>query len=289
MAACRGEMEAQHPSVVRRKLELLEHPESWRAAMHDCRAVVHLAAHVHRMDRHVSDDAQCRRINVEGSEFVAEQALRAAVPRFVFLSSVKVNGEGGARPYGPSDAPDPRDAYGRSKWAAEQRLRELCVPGGMDLAVIRPPLVYGPGVKANFQRLLRLAQSGIPLPLRSIDNRRSLIGITNLVDFIGLCLIHPQCGDLPWLVSDGEDLSTPDLLGRLRRLMGRTERMFRVPALWLKLIAAPLGLDGTVERLVGTLQVDDTEARKRLDWRPPCTVDTELARTVQAYRASRQP
>jgi nucleoside-diphosphate-sugar epimerase len=254
--------------------------------MRDCRAVVHLAARVHQPGRSAGGDADYVRVNLHGSEFVAEQALRAAVPRIIFLSSVKVNGEGGARPYGPSDPPDPCDPYGRSKWAAEQALRELCIAGPMELVVVRPPLIYGPGVKANFLRLLRLAASGIPLPLRSVANRRSMIGVSNLVDFIEICLTHPRSPALPWLVSDGEDLSTPDLLIRMRRLMGRPDRMFGVPPVCLRGIAAPFGLGGTIQRLTGTLQVDAAEARRHLAWNAPSTVDAELARTVAAYLKS---
>ncbi len=254
--------------------------------MRGCRAVVHLAARVHQFGRDAAVEADYVRANVDGSAFVAEQASMAGVPRIVFLSSVKVHGEGGAKPYGAGDPPDPRDSYARSKWAAEQRLRELCAAGAMELVVIRPPLVYGPGVKANFLRLLRLAESGMPLPLRNVSNRRSMIGIANLVDFIETCLIHAQAPSSPWLVSDGEDLSTPDLLVRLRRLMGRRERMFGVSPAWLRRIAAPLALGGAIQRLAGTLQIDSTAALRHLAWSAPSTVDEELARTVAAYLES---
>jgi nucleoside-diphosphate-sugar epimerase len=274
------------PGIGSARLELFCEPMRWREAMRGCQGVVHLAARVHQMRADVRTESDYDRINVEGSRFVAEQALQAGVQRFVFLSSVKVNGEGADRPYRSGDAPDPRDAYGRSKWAAEQQLAELCANSRMGLAIIRPPLVYGPGVRANFHRLMRLASLGMPLPIASIANRRSFIGVTNLVDFIETCLTHPAFADT-WLVSDGEAFSTPELLVRLSKLMGRPARMFGIPPVWLRRLARPLGLAGTVERLSGTLQVDSSAARLRLGWNPPVSVDEELARTVAAYLAER--
>ncbi len=268
------------------RLELFREPMRWQEAMRGCQGVVHLAARVHQMHADARIESEYDRVNVEGSGFVAQQAMQAGVQRFVFLSSIKVNGEGADRPYRSGDAPQPRDAYGRSKWAAEQRLAELCANSRMGLAIIRPPLVYGPGVRANFHLLMRLADSGLPLPLASIANRRSFIGVSNLIDFIGICLTHPGFADT-WLASDGEDLSTPDLLGRLANLMGRPARMFGLPPLWLRRLARPLGLSRTIERLSGTLQVDSSAARVRLGWKPPSTVDEELARTVAAYLAER--
>jgi nucleoside-diphosphate-sugar epimerase len=288
VAATRGEGAAlRSPGISVARLELLLEPAEWQAAMRACRCVVHLAARVHELRADAQIQLEYDRINVEGSRFVAEQALKANVQRLVFLSSIKVNGEGDGRPYAIGDLPDPKDAYGRSKWAAEETLREVCAKGGMELVVIRPPLVYGPGVKANFRRLMRLAESGIPLPIASIANRRSFIGVSNLVDFIETCLTHSGASAAAWLVSDGEDLSTPDLLSRLATLMGRRLRMFHIPPVWLRRLARPLALSGTVERLSGSLQVDSSAARQRLAWDPPLTADEELARTVAAYRAER--
>lgn len=288
VAATRGGGAALRlPGISMARLELLSEPAEWRAAMRSCRCVVHLAARVHELRADAQIQSEYDRINVEGSRFVAEQALQADVQRLVFLSSIKVNGEGGGRPYAIGDLPDPKDAYGRSKWAAEETLREVCAKRGMDLVVIRPPLVYGPGVKANFRRLMRLADSGIPLPIASIANRRSFIGVSNLVDFIETCLTHSGASAAAWLVSDGEDLSTPDLLSRLATLMGRPLRMFGIPPVWLRRLARPLALSGTVNRLSGSLQVNSSAARQCLAWEPPLTADEELARTVAAYRAER--
>jgi nucleoside-diphosphate-sugar epimerase len=257
----------------------------WQNALRSVRCVIHLAAHVHQM----RDDSQAagvyREVNVAGSQFVAEQAARAGVRRFVYLSSIKVNGEGGgAGPYRAEDAPNPLDDYGRSKRDAEIALRDLCARSGMELVIIRPPLVYGPGVRANFKRLLQLAAMGVPLPLGSIDNRRSLVNVWNLADFIETCMIHPLAPGNTFLISDGEDLSTPQLLRKLARLMQRPSRLFRVPPRALNRIAQCVGLGPEMRRLCESLQVDSTPARERLDWRPVASVDEGLDRTVAAYR-----
>jgi UDP-4-keto-D-QuiNAc 4-reductase len=287
MAGARREARTEFPGVTHQRLELFAEPQRWREAMQSCRAVVHLAARVHELHAAPQLDAEYSRVNVEGSEFVARQALDAGVPRFIFLSSVKVNGEGGAKPYRTVDPPDPKDPYGRSKLAAERRLQNLCSSGGMDLVIIRPPLVYGPGVRANFRRLLRLAASGVPLPLASIRNRRSFIGVSNLCDFIEKCLTHSAAGTQPWLISDDDDLSTPELLDRLRKHLGRPSRDFNFPPTWLRSAAFLFGLSDTVHRLCSSLQVDSSDARELLGWRPPLTTDEELSRTVTAYLAER--
>ena len=287
VAATRGGAAHSPPGIGMARLELFSEPTEWQAAMHSCQCVVHLAARVHDMRADAQVQSEYDHINVDGSRFVAEQAHKANVQRLIFLSSIKVNGEGGGRPYQSGDLPDPKDAYGRSKWAAEQSLRDLCARRGMDLVVIRPPLVYGPGVKANFRRLMRLAGLGIPLPIASIANRRSFIGVSNLVDFIEICLTHSAASTDTWLVSDGEDLSTPDLLSRLSVLMGRPLRMFGIPPVWLRRLARPLALSGMIDRLGGTLQVDSSAARLKLAWKPPSTVDEELARTVADYLGAR--
>ena len=288
VAATRGGGAAHTlPGISMARLEMFSEPTEWQAAMRSCRHVVHLAARVHDLRADAQVQSEYDHINVDGSRFVAEQALKANVQRLLFLSSIKVNGEGGGRPYESGDPPDPKDAYGRSKWVAEQSLRDLCARRGMGLVIIRPPLVYGPGVKANFRRLMRLAGLGIPLPIASIANRRSFIGVSNLVDFMETCLTHSAAATETWLVSDGEDLSTPDLLNRLSALMGRPLRTFGISPVWLRRLARPLALSGMLDRLSGTLQVDSSAARLKLAWKPPFTVDEELARTVAAYLAER--
>jgi UDP-glucose 4-epimerase len=269
-------------------LPLSSHEVLWQKALRSVRCVVHLAAHVHQM----RDDPQAanvyRAVNVAGSQFVAEQAARAGVRRFVYLSSIKVNGEGGGlAPYRAEDAPNPLDDYGRSKWYAEMALGDLCARSGMELVIIRPPLVYGPGVRANFKRLLRLADLGVPLPLGSIDNRRSLVNVWNLADFIETCMTHPKAPGSTLLIADGEDLSTPQLLRKLARSMHRPSRLFRFPPEGLMRMAQWVGLGPEMRRLCESLQVDSTPARERLGWRPLVDVDEGLGRTVAGYRDTR--
>jgi nucleoside-diphosphate-sugar epimerase len=269
------------------QLELLNQPERWQAEMRSCSHVVHLAACVHRMKADRLLDVECHRINVLGSRFVAEQALAAGVKRFVFLSSIKVNGEGGERPFRDDDVPGPTDAYGRSKLAAEEALKKLWVGRDMTLVIIRPPLIYGPGVKANFCRLMRLSASRIPLPFGALENARSFLGVHNLADFIERCLDHPSAGQRTWLVSDGEDLSTAELLRRIRLLMGRQPSIFSIPLDGMRQLTYSLGLRRSYDRLVGSLRVDSEPARRLLGWQAPFSVDEELARTVRAYLRER--
>jgi UDP-4-keto-D-QuiNAc 4-reductase len=275
------------PSVRTESLRLLSEPERWQSAMSSIDCVVHLAARVHQMGSGSRMAAAFNEVNVDGSRFVAEQAARAGVRRFVFLSSVKVNGEGGGRLYKAEDTPDPQDPYGRSKLAAEQNVRDVCARNDMELVIIRPPLVYGPGVKANFRRLMRLAAFGMPLPFGSIENRRSLIGLYNLVDFIETCMTHPAAPGEIWLIADDECVSTPDLLRRLSRLMNINTRLFHMSPIWLRRVAGLFRLRDAVNRLCDSLQVDSSPARLRLGWRAKFSVDEELARTVAAYRDER--
>jgi UDP-glucose 4-epimerase len=260
-------------------------PSKWQASMRSVGCVVHLAARVHKMGPDLDAEAAYDRINVAGSRFVAEQAANAGVRRFVYLSSVKVNGEGAPLPYQATDVPNPCDAYGRSKLAAEQAIHEICARSGMESVVIRPPLVYGPGVKANFRKLMRLVDIGVPLPFASIENRRSLIGLTNLAHFVETCMKHPAAAGHIWLISDDECVSTPELLRSLSRHMKRRSRLFRFPPILLRRIAVSLRLGTEIGRLCDSLQVDASPAREQLQWQPTCSMDSELARTVAAFRA----
>jgi len=262
-------------------------PDRWREAMTSVGCVVHLAARVHQLGECGENFDDSYRVNIDGSRFVAEQAALAGVKRFVFLSSIKVHGEGEiGRPYTSADAPNPSDSYGKSKIEAERVLVEVCGNAGMELIVVRPPLVYGPGVRANFERLLKLAALGVPLPLGAIDNRRSLISVWNLASFIETAMRHPAARSV-WLVSDGDDLSTPDLFARLARLMGNKPKLFKLPPIWLKRLAVIIGLGAEADRLCNSLQVDTSPAHASLDWTPPLSVNEGLARTVEAYRAMR--
>jgi nucleoside-diphosphate-sugar epimerase len=270
-------------------LPLLSEPDRWHHSLQSIECVVHLAAQVHQMRHGRAEDAAYEEINVGGSRFVAEQAARAGVKRFVLLSSAKVNGEGSnSRSYRAEDPTEPRDAYARSKASAEVMIREICGRTGMEFVIVRPPLVYGPGVRANFHRLLKLAESGWPLPLSSIANRRSLVGAGNLADFIATCMTHPQAAGRVWMVTDDEDVSTPDLIRRSARFMRRPARLFPCPPAILKMLASLIGHGAEAARLCDSFVLDAAPARDILRWKPPMSVDEELERTVADYMARRK-
>lgn len=257
---------------------------NWHEALHDTALVVHTAARVHVMKEAATDPlAEFRRVNVDGTLNLARQAAAAGVRRFLFLSSVKVNGEftSAGLPFTEEDPPSPADAYGVSKNEAELGLREIAAQSGMEVVIIRPPLVYGPGVKANFAALASVVQKGWPLPFAAIHNKRSLVALDNLVDFIVTCLVHPKAGNQTFLVSDGHDLSTPELVRGLARWAGMPARLFSIPVWMLIATGAVLGKRDAVQRLTGNLQVDISKARKLLDWAPPIAADEGLKRVMQ--------
>ena len=270
-------------------LPLLSEPERWQRALQSIDCVVHLAAHVHQMGRDGQSDAAYEEINVAGSRFAAELAAGAGVKRFVFLSSAKVNGEGcHGRSYRADDRSDPQDAYARSKAKAEAIIRDICGRTGMEFVIVRPPLIYGPGVRANFHRLLMLTEHGWPLPFGAIVNRRSLVGVENLVDFIETCMVHPQATGRIWLVNDGEDLSTPDLIRRLARLMARPARLLACPPTLLRALGRLIGRSAEMARLCDSFVLDARPARDILEWTPPISVDEGLSHTVADYLAQQK-
>ena len=251
----------------------------WSEALRGIDTVVHLAARVHVMnDASENPMAEFRRINVAGTLNLARQAAAAGVKRFVFISSVKVNGERTApgRPFTETDAPNPQDAYGQSKHEAEQGLRLMAEDTGMEVVIIRPPLVYGPGVKANFAALMRAVQRGWPLPLGAVHNQRSLVALDNLVDFIVTCITHPKAANQTFLVSDGQDLSTTELVRGMAKAAGVPARLLPVPVWALQAAGALLGKGDAVQRLCGNLQVDISKARQLLGWVPPVSVEEGL-------------
>jgi nucleoside-diphosphate-sugar epimerase len=255
----------------------------WSCALMEIDIVVHLAARVHMLVDSASDPlTEFRRVNVQGSLQLARQAAAAGVKRFVFISSVKVNGES-TRPgqaFTESDAPNPQDPYGQSKHEAEQGLRQLSAETGMELVIIRPTLVYGPGVKANFAALMRAVQRSWPLPLGAVHNKRSLLALENLVDFIVTCITHPQAANQTFLVSDGQDLSTPELLRGMSHAAGVPARYIPVPVWALQVGASLFGKGDLVQRLCGNLQVDISKARTLLGWIPPLSVEEGLRRVM---------
>lgn len=254
---------------------------SWLGALDGVDAVVHLAARVHLM-RETADDSlgAYRATNVDDTIALARAAAAAGVRRFVFLSSVKVNGDAGQ--FRETDPPTPSDPYGISKSEAEAALRSISAASGMEVVIVRPPLVYGPGVRANFRRLADSVERGIPLPFGAVRNRRSLVALDNLADFLLLCLRHPAAANETFFVSDGEDLSTPELVRRIARALGRRTRLIAIPVPLLTLAAAALGKRAVAQRVLGSLQVDIGKARARLGWIPPVTVDEALHRMLGA-------
>jgi len=257
----------------------------WTVALRSVDQVVHLAARVHVMNDKSSDQlAEFRRVNVDGTANLARQAAAAGVRRFVYLSSIKVNGEltEVGHHFTTDDASAPEDPYGVSKHEAEQALRQIAAEAGMEVVIIRPPLVYGPGANGNFSSLLRWVARGFPLPLGAVtDNRRSLVGLDNLVDLILTCLQHPKAANQTFLVSDGEDLSTTELLQRMGKAMNRPARLLPVPVSLLAFAARMLGKTAVAQRLLGSLQEDISKTCELLDWKPPVSVDEGLRRAAQ--------
>lgn len=251
----------------------------WTQAVAGQQVVIHAAARAHIMKDEVADPlAEYRRVNVEGTLNLARQAAVAGVKRFIFISSIKVNGESTSlgKPFLASDVPAPEDPYGLSKMEAEQGLLQLADETGIELVIIRPPLVYGPGVKGNFASMIKLVEKGLPLPLGAIHNRRSLVGIDNLVDLIVRCVDHPGAANRVFLAGDGEDLSTTELLRAVGRAMGRPTRLIPVPVAVLQWGATLLGKKAMAQRLLGSLQVDISQTCELLDWKPPYTMEEGL-------------
>ena len=246
--------------------------------------IVHLAARVHVMNDRSTDPLQVyRQVNVEGTLNLARQAAAAGARRFVFVSSIKVNGESttGAPPFDETTAPAPQDPYGQSKLEAEQGLLALARDTGMEVVILRPPLVYGPGVKANFRSLMALAKKRLPLPFASVGNRRSMVFVGNLVDLLVRCLDHPAAANEVFLVSDGQDVSLRSLLTLMRAAVGRGPGLFPVPPALFHVLGKLTGKHAVVDRLLGDLQVDSQKAQRLLGWQPPYSVARGVALAMQ--------
>ena len=259
----------------------------WREPLKGAEAVVHAAARVHVMKDKATDPlAEARRVNVEGTMALARQAAEAGARRFVFVSSIKVNGEQTepGRPFHPHDEPRPVDPYGISKSEAEAQLFALGRETGMEVAVVRPVLVYGPGVRANFAAMMKALARGMPLPLGAVRNKRSLVYVGNLASLLRHTAEHPNAAGRVFLASDGDDLSTTEMLRRLGHALGRKPRLIPVPAGLLKAGASLLGKGAQAGRLLGSLQVDLTPAKEALDWSPPFGVEEGFAATAAAFR-----
>ena len=264
----------------------LDADTEWQIALDGVDVVVHAAARVHFMSDPAAEPLEeFRRVNVAGTLNLARQAAAAGAKRFVFLSSIKVNGEQTApgQKFREEDQPMPQDPYAVSKHEAELGLQQLAQKTDMEIVIIRPPLVYGPGVKANFLNMMRWLHKGAPLPLGAIYNRRSLVALDNLVDFIITCLDHPAAANHTFLVSDGENISTTELLRRMGLALGRSVRLIPGPVFLLAAGAALMGRRDMAQRLCGSLQVDISKARTLLGWKPPISVDEGLRRTANAF------
>lgn len=255
----------------------------WHSALLNCDVVIHLAARVHVMSETADDSlSEFRLVNTTGTEYLARCAATSGVKRLVYVSSIKVNGEetSGDVAFCEQDQPNPQEAYGVSKWEAEQALHRVAAETGMEVVIVRPPLVYGPGVKGNFAQMLRVVTMGIPLPFAGVKNKRELIYVDNLVDALITCATHTAAAGNTYLVGDGESVSTPDLLRGLAKAIGVSSRVFAWPIGLLKLMGAVLGKADQVERLVGSLQVDSSKIRRELGWEPPYDLQEGLNKTV---------
>lgn len=260
----------------------------WQAALRNVDTVMHTAARVHVMNDRAADPlAEFRCVNVAGTLNLARQAAASGVKRLVFVSSIKVNGEATlpGQPFRPDDPHIPIDPYGLSKYEAERGLRAIAAETGLEVVIVRPPLVYGPGVKANFAAMVRWLNRGVPLPLGAVvQNRRSLVALDNLVDLLLVCASHPAAAHQTFLASDGEDLSTASLLRRIGQALGKPARLLPVPVALLKLGATVLGKADVAQRLLGSLQVDISKNTQLLGWQPPLSVDEGLKKVTATFR-----
>lgn len=256
----------------------------WSTALVGVKVVIHTAARVHVMQDRSRDPLQeYRRTNVEGTLELARQSALAGVQRFIFVSSIKVNGEGTSlgQPFTADDAPLPCDPYGQSKFEAEVGLREICASSGMEFVIIRPPLIYGPKVGANFASLVRWVGKGLPLPLKGVKNLRSFVFIENLVSLIEVCLKHPSARNQVFLVSDGRDIATPDLLRAMAAAFGGAAKLINIPPVFLVFFATMLGKKAAAGRLCGSLQVNIDKTKSLLGWIPPFPLEVGLEKTIR--------
>lgn len=286
----RGDPELPGAGLTKFYIQNFNGSTDWAGCLDNVSVVIHAAARVHVMNDTEADPlAAFRTVNVDGTLNLARHAAKSGVKRFIFISSIKVNGEATSpsAAFSPEDVPNPADPYGISKMEAEQGLRKLAAETGMEVVIIRPVLVYGPGVKANFKNMMRWLDKGIPLPFGAIHNSRSLVALDNLVDLILTCINHPSAANQTFLVSDGDDQSTTQLLKGMGRALERPARLIPVPAWALTFVLTLLGRKDLSNRLCGSLKVDISKTKSLLGWVPPVSVDEALKRTAYKFRESK--
>jgi nucleoside-diphosphate-sugar epimerase len=283
------DMSALPPGVAPCSVGSLGPGTDWRMALSGVEVIVHLAARVHIMKETDEDSLmEFRQVNTHATERLARMAAQTGVRRLVFLSTIKVNGENtGNQAFTEADTPDPQDAYAISKWEAEQALKRVADETKLEIVILRSPMVYGPGVKGNFLRLLQAVQRGMPLPLASIHNRRSLVFLGNLVEAIITCMTHPQAKGMTYLVSDDEHISTAELISRIARALDRPARLWPFPAELLRFAAMLAGKSAEADRLLSSLQLDSSKIRDELGWKPRISLDQGLAETARWFLQTR--
>lgn len=280
------DIQSTHPNFQFNKIEDFSADLDWTQSLKGITAVIHTIARVHIMDDKAHDPlAAFRKVNVEATLNLAKQAAQHGIKRFVFISSIKVNGESTSAnsPFLEIDTLAPTDPYGLSKYEAEQGLLAIGNQTGMEIVIIRPPLIYGPGVKANFAAMVNLIKKGLPLPFGSIHNQRSLVALDNLVSFIIHCIDHPKAANQVFLISDGEDVSTTELLQKVAKSFDKKPWLIPVPVSWMSFAARVIGKGDVANRLFGSLQVDSSKARELLGWKSIITMDEQLKKTAEAY------
>lgn len=281
-----GKREKTAPGVDIVESTLIGSNTDWTNILHEVSVVVHLAARVHIMrSEGVDPPSVYREINALGTERLAKMAVRAGVKRMVFISTVKVNGQGSNAAYTEEDSElNPCAPYEISKWEAEQALKKIGSASDLEIIILRSPLVYGPGVKANFLALLKAVNKGIPLPFGGVMNRRSILYLGNLIDSIVTCMQHPEASGKTFFVSDGRDVSTPDLIRMIAFSMGKKPMLFSVPPPVLKYFGLLTGKQGEIERLTSSLFVDTRKISSMLGWRPPFSLETGIKHTVEWFK-----
>ena len=274
------------PDIASYYCKELSDSEDYSDCLANIDVVIHCAARAHIMkDDHVDALAEYRKVNTQGTLNLAAQAAASGAKRFVFISSVKVHGEATASlaPFTEQVEKVPVDPYGLSKYEAELGLRSISEDSNMEVVIIRPPLIYGPEVKANFLSLMKIADTGIPLPFGAINNKRSMVYVCNLVDFIVTCIEHPAAANQTFLISDGKDLSLTELLTIMRAGFYRSTRLFAIPVVLFRILGKIMGKTNVVNRLVDDLQIDSSKASSLLEWFPPFTIEQGIKATVTAY------